>query len=149
MVASLLATGKIAVLLNSVPRPWMQCRWVLRQGEPISPYLFLVITDLLHRMVVHQEVGPLHLLIDDLHCAVIQYADDTLILVWTEEDQVQWLKQVLDSFAAATGLHINYHESTFVPLHVDDGHAAELVAKLGCPVASFPQTYPGLSFSTA
>lgn len=151
MVSSLLTTGKTAVLLNGVPSPWIQCRRGLQQGDPLSPYLFLIVANLLHCLVVRQGAGLMHPLVDDLRCPVIQYADDTLILIRAEEDQVRRLKQVLDSFAAATGLHINYRKSTFVPLHVDGDRASTwrpCLATLWRP--SFKPTWGlGLPLSTA
>ncbi|XP_072149235.1 uncharacterized protein [Setaria viridis] len=50
--------------------------------------------------------------------------------------------------ATATGLHTNFHKSTFVPIHVEPAAALELAAILGCPVAGFSQTYLGLPLST-
>ncbi|CAN6363406.1 unnamed protein product [Urochloa humidicola] len=88
-----------------------------------------------------------HPLIDDLEWPVIQYADDMLIDIRIEEPQVHHLKFVLDEFAAATGLAINYSKSSFVPIHVDDGCATHLAGILGCAMASFPQTYLGLPLS--
>ena len=43
-------------------------------------------------------------------CRVLQYMDDTLILVRAETDSVLKLKELLDSFALATGLNINFHK---------------------------------------
>jgi len=57
------------------------------------------------------------------------------------------LKRILEDFSAATGLTINFHKSTFVPMHVDDTTSAELAEILGCSVSSFPQTYLGLPLS--
>ncbi|CAO2152694.1 unnamed protein product [Urochloa humidicola] len=94
-------------------------------------------------------VPLLHPLVDDLDCPVIQYADDTLILLRAEDAQVHRLKTVLDTFTVATGLAINYSKSTFVPIHVDAGWATHLAGILGCTVASFHQTYLGLPLSDA
>jgi hypothetical protein len=57
------------------------------------------------------------------------------------------LKTLLDMFASATGLVINFHKSTLVPMHVflDDLYAIQ--AALGCRVEGFPQTYLGLPLS--
>lgn len=115
MVHLLLTTGKTTVLFNGVSGPWIQCKCGLRQGDPLSPYLFLIIADLLHRLVVHLKSSLQHPLVDDLPCPIIQYADDTLLILRAIEDQVQRLKRILDSFAAATILHINFHKSMFVP----------------------------------
>jgi hypothetical protein len=64
-----------------------------------------------------------------------------------DEPQLRRLKEVLDAFAAATGLTINFSKSTFVPINVDPDLAASLAAILGCSVEGFPQTYLGLPLS--
>lgn len=98
--------------------------------------------------MVQPKAGLLHLLVDDLTCPVIQYADDILILIRAEHDQVCRLKLVLDSFAATAGLNINYHKDTFIPLHVADDQAAELATMFAYPVADLPQTHLGLPLFT-
>jgi hypothetical protein len=55
---------------------------------------------------------------------MLQYADDTLIIMRAGEPAAARLKLLLDQFAKATGLTINFHKSTLVQMHVD---AAELV----------------------
>lgn len=80
-------------------------------------------------------------------CPVLQYADDTLILVRAEVQDVVNLKMILDNFAAATGLQINYHKSTAVPMHVDDDLLPQLLQILQCQQATFPQVYLGLPLS--
>jgi hypothetical protein len=49
---------------------------------------------------------------------VLQYADDTLLLVRAEITDVRRLKKILDDFASASGLKINFSKSTLVPMHV-------------------------------
>jgi hypothetical protein len=121
----------------------------LRQGDPLSPYLFLAIAELLRCLLV-EDVGDdrlLHPLADDLPCPVVQYADDTLVILRADPAQLRWLRAVLDSFSRATSLVINFHKSTFVPIHVSASRVADLAAVLGCPVSSFSQTYLGLPLS--
>jgi hypothetical protein len=137
---SILSIGRTAVPLNGVPEPWIPCHRGLCQGEPLSPYLFIVIADLLHRMITDVVATTVmrHLLVDDLECPAIQYVDDTLVLLWAEEAQVCRLKVVLNSFVAATGLGINFSKSTFIPINVDDEHAGTLAAILGCTIGGSP-----------
>ena len=148
-VRAILATGKNAVLLNGVPGRWIQCKNGLRQGDPMSPYLFLSVADFLPRLVYGDtdEHHLLHPLVDDLPCPVIQYADDTLLVLRADRAQVRRLRELLDIFSRATGLCINFHKSTFVPICVEHDLAVDLAGILGCPVSSFPQTYLGLPLS--
>lgn len=59
---------------------------------------------------------------------------------------------ILDTFAQATGLCINYDESTLVPIHVDPQHQAgqfTSILQCGAKLEGFPQTYFGLPLSRA
>lgn len=80
-------------------------------------------------------------------CPVLQYADDTLLLVRAEIVDIRHLKATLDSFALATGLKINYSKSTLVPMHVPQDRLQRIVRLLQCQQASFPQVYLGLPLS--
>ncbi|CAD6243045.1 unnamed protein product [Miscanthus lutarioriparius] len=80
-------------------------------------------------------------------CPVLQYADDTIILVRAETGDVARLKQLLDMFSSATGLKINYDKSTIIPMHLPEGAIENFLGVLNCNVGSFPQTYLGLPLS--
>lgn len=75
---------------------------------------------------------------------VLQYAEDTLIVLKAGATQLARLKLLLQQISAMTGLHINYEKSTFVPISIDSAEVDSFTALFGCSVASFPQTYLGL-----
>ena len=78
---NLLYTGKAAVLLNGIPGTWIQCRNGLRQGDPASPYLFLIVADLLQHLIFQNSEPALHHpIFTHLPPTILQYADDTLII---------------------------------------------------------------------
>ena len=85
----------------------------------------------------------------DSPCAVLQYADDTLLVLRGDVADVQALKNILQAFSEATGLKINYSKSTLVPIHMDAGLAADCVTIMGCAHQSFPQNYLGLPLSAS
>jgi hypothetical protein len=82
----------------------------LRQGDPLSPYLFIIVADVLQELIAGDSSPNrlLHPLVDGLPCPVIQYADDTLLLLHAGEDQILRAKELLSSFSRATGLQINF-----------------------------------------
>lgn len=149
-VDKLNSSASSAVLLNGRPGPWFQCRQGLRQGDPFSPFLFILVADVLKRLIIQASSNGLlsHPVANDIPCTVLQYADDTLIVLPPDAAQLQTLKHILLQFSAATGLTINFHKSTFAPIHVDPELSSSLADILGCPVATFPQSYLGLPLST-
>jgi hypothetical protein len=81
----ILSTGTSAVLLNGVPRKKFYCRRGVRQGDPLSPLLFVLAADLLqtimNKAMAQGLVSPP---IPSQACPdfpIIQYADDTLVIM--------------------------------------------------------------------
>lgn len=148
-VLTLQNTGKIAVLLNGAPGRWINCRNGLCQGDPLSPYLFIIVADVLRRLLHHPTLANClaHPLIPDAPCPVLQYADDRLIFLRCSPEAVTQTKHILHIFEGATGLSINYHKTTFLPVAVPANLASELAGNFGTTVSSFPQTYLGLPHS--
>lgn len=102
-IQALLISSKSAVLLNGIPGRWINCTQGLRQGDPLSPYLFILVADILQQMIKNCSAIK-HSIIHNLLGATLQYADDTLIICLAEASQLSALKTILNSFAQATGL---------------------------------------------
>jgi hypothetical protein len=49
---------------------------------------------------------------------IIQYADDTLLIMPADSGQLAVLKEVLEKFSLSTGLKINYNKSQMIPINV-------------------------------
>lgn len=79
------STANSAVLLNGVPRKSFSCKTGVRQGDPLSPLLFVLGAELLQRVVNKAfQMGLLSKPInenDGTGFPIIQYADDTLVLL--------------------------------------------------------------------
>jgi hypothetical protein len=134
------------VLMNGCPGPWWSCSRGLRQGDPVSPYLFLLVADVLQTLI-KRDGRVKHPFTPAEPCAVLQYADDIMIVMEGDPTNVCVLKKLLDIFSSATGLCINFQKSVLVPIHMDESSVQQCVSLLGCRREGFPQTYLGLPLS--
>jgi hypothetical protein len=85
---------------------------------------------------------------NDADFPVVQYADDTILMLSAESDQVLMLKEILHKFGLSTGLQVNFQKSLIIPLNVEPQRTASLAAIMGCQVGSLPFPYLGLPLGT-
>jgi hypothetical protein len=88
----------------------------VRQGCPIALHLFLLVAEVLNRMVALELaagwVKGIKLPIGDRQQIIAQYADDTSFTLLGEEEPVRNLIYMLDTFCLAPGLVLNWHKSS-------------------------------------
>jgi hypothetical protein len=111
-ISLILGSSTSQVLLNGVPGKRFHCRRGVLQGDPLSPLLFVLASDLLQSIINKaKDCGILKLPIL-LSCGsnfpIIQYADDTILILEACPRQLFFLKAMLNSFADSTGLHVKY-----------------------------------------
>jgi hypothetical protein len=145
-------SGMSSVLLNGVAGRQFHCKRGVRQGDPLSPLIFVLAADLLQSAInkafregsLSAPFSPHY----GMDFPVIQYADDTLIVMPASAQQVVVMKNILEKYAASTGLKINFHKSSLIPINLSDAMAANIAHTLGCSIASMPFTYLGLPLGT-
>lgn len=121
----------------------------VRGGCSLSPYLVIIVADILKQLIIKAYSGGLlsRPLQPDLLCPAQQYADATLIIVKATPLAAKNLKTILDQFADATGLAINFSESTLILLNVDRAAAITMVTDLATTTSFFAQMYLDLPLS--
>jgi hypothetical protein len=140
-----------AILLNGCPGKTFHCRRGVRQGDPLSPLLFILAADFLQSLINREkEMGLLNLPIpmeSNKDFPIIQYADDTLIVPKGNTRQLLFLKSVINTFSEATGLKVNFGKSMMLPINISDERLEFLSKTFGCSRGEFPFTYLGLPLS--
>ena len=66
----------------------------------------------------------------------------------TNGEDLVTIKAILDSYARATGLKINYSKSQLMPINVEEQKVADLAGVFGCQVGTMPFMYLGLPLGT-
>ncbi|XP_071722341.1 uncharacterized protein [Rutidosis leptorrhynchoides] len=80
----------------------------LRQGDPISPFLFMLVIELLSRMLLVPPVQfRFHKECEFLKLNHLRFADDLFLFCIGEEFLVTWFKAQLDFFYSLSGLQVS------------------------------------------
>lgn len=75
---------------------------------------------------------------------VIQYADDTILVLPAEDVQLLQIKNLIFHYAAQIGLKVNCNKSMIILCIVAPGKIANIINILDCQLGSFSFTYLGL-----
>lgn len=110
MVRLLLLDASNHVNVNGKLSPTFEIHRGVRQGCPMAPYLFLIISEALNALIKQQVeldlIKGITLPIGKSQ-VMLQYADDTSFTLLGEQDSVQCLVNSLTTFCSASGLDLN------------------------------------------
>ena len=82
----------------------------VRQGCPLSPYLFILCVEILANAVRNND-GIKGICISETECKISQYADDTTLILDGTDISAKHSLGLLDSFAEISGLKVNYEKT--------------------------------------
>jgi hypothetical protein len=112
-----------SVLINSSPEGFFGSTRSLRPGDLLSPLLFLLVIEILSKMLMKVEDSSLirgfqasRFNVDELCISHLLFADDTMVLCDADSEQLIYLKLVMTCFEATTGLRVNMAKSEIVPV---------------------------------
>jgi hypothetical protein len=99
------------VRLNNVPLDSFVPSRGLRQGDPLSPYLFLFVANGLSKLLQHQarqqNLHELRICRRASGLSHLLFADDTLLFLEASESQAEVINRVLRLYERCTGQQIN------------------------------------------
>lgn len=148
-LSSLLLTCSTRVLINGEISDRIDHKCGLRQGDPLSPLLFVPIMDCLARIMDKASsktvLSPFERRALRFRTSI--YADDVVIFSKPMLQDAMAINSILQKFGTATGLHTNMSKTNFYPICCESVDTSALQSTLGCSRGSFPCTYLGMPLS--
>ncbi|WMV31736.1 hypothetical protein MTR67_025121 [Solanum verrucosum] len=143
-------TVKFSILINGAPSGFFSSERGLRQGDPLSPFLFILamegLNDMLRTAQTRGWIRGFNANMNNkqgLAISHLQYVDDTLIFCDADNSQLKYLSVILILFEAISGLHINWGKSFIFT--VNEVPRINMLANiLGGKVGDLPTTYLGM-----
>eukprot|EP00253_Pinus_taeda_P035376 PITA_35376 len=145
-IMSLISSTHFSLLVNGLPsRPFKPSRGI-RQGDPLSPFLFIIMAEGLGRhlkqaLLSNQLKGiSIHNSPASSHQ---QFVDDTMLYGYPSAQEATYLKSLLKEFSDASGLQVNKAKSQIFFFHTPPLVKLAITRILIFHAASLPSTYLG------
>jgi len=143
-----LESASVFVLVNGSPTREFFPRKGLRQGDPLAPFLFLIVAEGLagvarvveeKKLINNLEVGK-----DKVKVNMLQYADDTLFFCEANAKSVFNIKAILQCFELSSGLRVNFGKSRIGGMGMDQVVLQRFATILNCETMAVPIIYLGM-----
>ncbi|KAJ0693348.1 putative RNA-directed DNA polymerase [Helianthus annuus] len=147
-IKGILLSARSSILVNGSPTFEFNCEKGIRQGDPLSPFLFIIVMEALSCMIRKAcnsgafdgvrlpNGGPTvsHLL----------YADDAMVMRDWSDFNFKALRRILRLFHMCSGLRINLQKSILYGVGKELEEVEDKASGLGCRAGSMPFKHLGI-----
>jgi len=149
-ISLLLSTATSLVLVNGAQTPKFKHMVRLRQGDPLSPMLFILALEPLQHLLALEEasgnLSPIHTNMAMLRISL--FADAAAVFLNPVKEEIDVIKEVFQAFGNASGLKVNLSKSAIYPIRCEGIDLEEVLQNFPCQIKAFPCKYLGLPLST-
>ncbi|XP_026451891.1 uncharacterized protein LOC113352262 [Papaver somniferum] len=141
-----ISSTNISVLVNGSSTEKFKPSKGLRQGDSLSPFLFLLVVEILSKIidddVLRRQLNEFEVQEGGIMISHLQFEDDTLLFIDAKGEEIRRLLLILNSFELLTGMKLNLEKSTMISVGAD-AVIDSLALELGCRVEKLSFKYLG------
>ncbi|WZY73147.1 hypothetical protein YC2023_005387 [Brassica napus] len=149
-ITECISSPRFSVAINGELAGFFEGKKGLCQGDSISPYLFIMLMEVLSRLLDKAETDGmfrLHPLCSSPKVTHLLFADDLLVFSDGESDSTAGIRDVMNQFKEWSGLDTNQSKSEIFYGGYSDNQALLLSNLSGFRRGEFPTRYLGLPLS--
>eukprot|EP00253_Pinus_taeda_P018598 PITA_18598 len=146
-IYSMISTPIFSILVNGTPTKTFNASRGIRQGDPISPFLFILAAEGLERIIKREirkkKISGLKPWGNNLAITHQQFVDDIMLFGEVSIKEVRAIKEVLEIFMEASGMEINKEKSCTFIFNTPEAIKDHLTRTLGFRQGDLPTKYLG------
>jgi hypothetical protein len=140
--------GNLSILVNGSPTKEFNIQRGLKQGDPLAPFLFLLVAEgfggVMKKAVEVNLFKGFAIGREGVSISHLQYADDTLCIGEASVQNLWTNKSILRGFHMASGLKVNFAKSCLMGVNVRAEFVELACSFLNCRHGEVPFKYLGL-----
>lgn len=147
-----ISTPAYSISLNGEIKGFFPGMKGLRQGDPLSPFLFVLCIEYMSRLFKARTLGSafkFHPKCGLHNITHLAFADDLMVLARGDRPSVQILANILTEFGEVSGLHANNLKSSLFLAGVQGVETQAIEEALHFTRGSFPFIYLGIPLSAS
>ncbi|CAH9094512.1 unnamed protein product [Cuscuta epithymum] len=146
-VMECVTNASFSISLNGSLFGWFKGKRGIRQGDPVSPHLFVLCLEYFSRLLKLRTQGTgfnYHPLCSSLSITHLAYADDLMLFSRGDIHSIKILIKVLEDFGEVSGLKVNHGKSNIFVGGVADYELKHILDLVDFGRGTFPVKYLGI-----
>lgn len=147
-ISSMILKFSTSVLVNGSPQGFFPTSQGIRKGDPISPFLFILMVEVLGQSISRNIFWGMWKGIEIARgvdsTTHSQFADDTCLFGVASMHEATVMKKVLDTYSWATRQEINWDKSEMFFFHTEVASQREIARLFRIKIGQLPRKFLGM-----